>query len=520
MILSLSQFGLLQSFKRWLSLAIILLLVLSEFFLASADTATLQVTILPALNDKNQQVQQQVQQQQQQNVGLSIVHHSISVGGGGGGKNKNKNKNKGKGPKSVGISLGGDKSKNAPAPAPGTAPAIAQGPNGPAPAPGSAPAIAQGPNGLAPAPGAGPSIAQGPNGPGTVPPKAPQPGVKTFLPVLAETKTVIQNSPHVSEAKVEEIVELKQEGFKNIREIKSLIQGILEEKKALQTETVVETVDEGGSSLAADFSSVISDVVSEDVNEESSVSSSDSSEEIEDLDYEDHWAETYIEVVKVMDLAQGKDDEGNFEPNQPITRAEFVKMTINAMGYEVADSVTEAPFTDVELDDWYAPYLSVGSQVGLIEGFDDGSFDPKREVTRAEVLKVLVLGVMDVEFEMEKEEDVLERFGMIRPPFVDLSVEKWYAPYVLYSSEVGLVNGYDDFTFRPNSYMTRAELSKVLVETLEYVYSEDERLSVLTPLQLSEEGLEPGVDAALDSEHDTSLWKRIRRWTLQKSFWR
>jgi pectate disaccharide-lyase len=108
--------------------------------------------------------------------------------------------------------------------------------------------------------------------------------------------------------------------------------------------------------------------------------------------------------------------------------------------------VLEGP-NGLELTKESVPYLS---------GYEDGSVRPDNRITREEVLS-LFYGLL-------ANSDKGQTTGSAS--FKDLSASNWSTPAIQYFLQKGLVNGYEDGTFRPAAAMTRAELVAILVQFL------------------------------------------------------
>jgi uncharacterized protein YuzE len=84
--------------------------------------------------------------------------------------------------------------------------------------------------------------------------------------------------------------------------------------------------------------------------------------------------------------------DGTFRPDQPVTRAEFSKIIVAALGIgeaaQYAAGVTRFP--DVAADHWASGYINVAVDVGVIVGYPDGTFLPENQVTYAEAIKMIV----------------------------------------------------------------------------------------------------------------------------------
>ncbi|MFH0820197.1 MAG: S-layer homology domain-containing protein [Candidatus Peregrinibacteria bacterium] len=175
------------------------------------------------------------------------------------------------------------------------------------------------------------------------------------------------------------------------------------------------------------------------------------------VDMTDHWAETYIQNLYQKGIVNGK-TATRFDPNGEITRAELTKIAVNAFGYTVPATVTEKPFRDVTVGAWYAPYLSVARQEGIASGFSDG-FHPNEFVDRAAALKILI------------EASGLPKLTDIELPFSDVPSSVWFYSYVASAVGHNIVSGYADGTFKPDHFITRAEVSKIVVKLRELLES-------------------------------------------------
>jgi hypothetical protein len=106
-------------------------------------------------------------------------------------------------------------------------------------------------------------------------------------------------------------------------------------------------------------------------------------------DIEGHWAELYIEQLYEADVVSGK-SEGIFDPNGLITRAELTKIALLAFGYSVNTTVDEHPFSDVPRNSWFAPYVEEAKVRDIVEGYPTGGFGPNDFITRAAALKIIL----------------------------------------------------------------------------------------------------------------------------------
>ena len=100
----------------------------------------------------------------------------------------------------------------------------------------------------------------------------------------------------------------------------------------------------------------------------------------------DDWFNNAICTLSNAGIINGYND-GTFKPNGKITRAEFA--TIASRFFEYADENIENPFSDVEEGAWYYKYIMAASEMGLINGYPDGTFGPEKLITRAEAVTIV-----------------------------------------------------------------------------------------------------------------------------------
>lgn len=133
------------------------------------------------------------------------------------------------------------------------------------------------------------------------------------------------------------------------------------------------------------------------------------------------WSAHDIEYMADKKIVKGYPD-GEFKPENNLSRAEFAALIFRFARLEEAD--TENPFNDLEEDHWsYDNILSLVKS-GLVEGYEDGTFKPENEISRAEAMTVInkLLGRCPSETYVKSLE-----FN----PYTDLVKDKWYYTAVL-----------------------------------------------------------------------------------------
>ena len=106
--------------------------------------------------------------------------------------------------------------------------------------------------------------------------------------------------------------------------------------------------------------------------------------------------EDSIELLYALDIMQG-DAQGNFRPNDTITRAEVAKMIYVIKNYGKDDKAVTYQdakiFSDVSATAWYAGYVNYCGVTKLIQGRGNGTFGPNDAVTTAAAAKMLLTAV-------------------------------------------------------------------------------------------------------------------------------
>jgi hypothetical protein len=170
-------------------------------------------------------------------------------------------------------------------------------------------------------------------------------------------------------------------------------------------------------------------------------------------DISGHWAQSSIEEALSLGIIKGYSD-GTFKPNHTVTRAEFALMLMNALKPQVAGK--ELTFTDAaKIGAWAQQAVAQAVQAGIINGYQDGTFRPNAEITRAEMVVMLAKA-------LGKSNEQFTAIGFAD----DKDVPEWAKASVAYMKQAGLVKGKSDNEFAPLDHATRAEALTILLNIL------------------------------------------------------
>lgn len=187
-------------------------------------------------------------------------------------------------------------------------------------------------------------------------------------------------------------------------------------------------------------------------------------EETPDLNTQDHYSYIvgYPEDYRTGE-ATDNEDLWPVKPQGNITRAEVATIFYRLLTDEArAENWTQSnDFTDVSSDDWFNTPVSTLSAMGILTGYEDGSFQPNAPITRAEFAAIAV--------RFYENDSVDYTDGT----FSDITGSEWFADAVQAAKEQGIIGGYPDGSFQPNKAITRAEACSIVNRTLDRVPHED-----------------------------------------------
>lgn len=153
-------------------------------------------------------------------------------------------------------------------------------------------------------------------------------------------------------------------------------------------------------------------------------------------------------------------DDGTIRPNANITRAEVATIFFRLLTDDSREKYwsDQNPYSDISAGAWYNNAVSTMTRAGVLTGYDDGTFRPNANITRAEFAAIAARFLSD---------------GYTGPDrFSDISGH-WAAEYINRAARAGWIGGYGDSTFRPDQPITRAEAMTLINAVLERAPHED-----------------------------------------------
>lgn len=175
-------------------------------------------------------------------------------------------------------------------------------------------------------------------------------------------------------------------------------------------------------------------------------------DEVENLQLEEANFVEFIDIqyskykIAILDLQEkgilGGYPDNTFKPSNTINRAEFIKIVMEAAPFDFAQGTEGNCFDDVK-DEWFAQYVCVAKENGVISGYADNTFHPSKEINVAEALKITLNAFRIWTREVNKDED-------------------WFTAFVEYAKENDLY--LTDFT--PARNIRRGEMSEIIYRIL------------------------------------------------------
>ncbi|MGE7912494.1 S-layer homology domain-containing protein [Lysinibacillus xylanilyticus] len=181
-----------------------------------------------------------------------------------------------------------------------------------------------------------------------------------------------------------------------------------------------------------------------------------------------HWAYESIKQVAEKGLVTGYED-GTYKPSAQVTRAEFAMFLSRVFD---SSERTTASFSDVSNTHWANDAIQEGLALGFIkvEDFSNNKFEPNKPMTRGEMSRWLAnaLAHENADYGKAIEEMANSSLTLIPiPEFYKGGVNKKDLPYIGVMLGTGLLSGYEDFAFKPSGNTTRAEVATILIRFMD-----------------------------------------------------
>ncbi len=142
-------------------------------------------------------------------------------------------------------------------------------------------------------------------------------------------------------------------------------------------------------------------------------------------------------------------EDGKIYPEKPISREEVSAVLHRLLTADFKSTLNATPaFSDVSADRWSAEAIFAMADGDFLKGYPDGTFDPSKPVTRAEFATIISRFYSDI-------------LKANHIGFKDIGGH-WAEEYIMDASALALIEGYEDGTFKPDAYVSRAEAVTII----------------------------------------------------------
>lgn len=175
-----------------------------------------------------------------------------------------------------------------------------------------------------------------------------------------------------------------------------------------------------------------------------------------------HWAQNEIEFLANLEIVSGV-SETAFEPNRPVTRAEFAALLVNAL--EIPQKEVGGTFSDVPQEAWYASSVYRACSAGLASGVDKSSFSPKQNISRQEMAAMVVnaLAYKDKLNNLPDDDVSISSFSDYH------QISSWAEKSMMTAIKSQVITGRSEKILAPRAVTTRAEAAVIIKRLLSIV---------------------------------------------------
>lgn len=173
----------------------------------------------------------------------------------------------------------------------------------------------------------------------------------------------------------------------------------------------------------------------------------------------EYWAYEYIEELALNGVINGYED-GTYLPEKQVTRAEWATMLSNTISKEDHPNEVMLP-DDLDAEAWWTPYLKnvyryFPPRKEMRNGVETLFYRPSELATREDVTASIIRVI---------NYDLSEADTSLLSSFTDsVTIAQENQAYVALAIEKGLINGFEDQTFRGRNALTRAQAATILVK--------------------------------------------------------
>ncbi|CAH2213787.1 peptidylprolyl isomerase [Tepidibacter aestuarii] len=176
-------------------------------------------------------------------------------------------------------------------------------------------------------------------------------------------------------------------------------------------------------------------------------------QEIADINYSSDYAIESIQNLSQLGIVNG-DEKGNFNPKKSVTRSEMIKMIVKALEIDTNSVDNNVVFKDVPKENWAFEYVQAAYEAGIVKGISEDEFGKDQKCTREQMAVMFIRALS-----MKNGNDVLNNINGMH----DMNnISDWAKKEVDIAIESGLMNGVDNNTFAPKGDAKREQAAVVI----------------------------------------------------------
>ena len=165
----------------------------------------------------------------------------------------------------------------------------------------------------------------------------------------------------------------------------------------------------------------------------------------------DHWANAFVETLYKEGVVSGKSTI-EFAPDDNVTREEFVKLLVSALKLNTVGG--DAPFADVDQNEWYAPYINIAYNSDIVSGISADEFGTGVNISRQDIAVMAVNALRAIDYGFTDGGEL---------GFADTAaIDSYAAEAVRLLKNSGILSGDNNNMFNPKQNATRAEAAKII----------------------------------------------------------
>lgn len=176
-------------------------------------------------------------------------------------------------------------------------------------------------------------------------------------------------------------------------------------------------------------------------------------------DISDSWAKDYIEVMAAKSFINGIGDN-KFNPKDTLTKAQFITLLVKAINEKIGGY--QGIYNDCKQTDWFTSYVETAYKLGLTNEKKGEEFNPNANISRKEMAVLVVKAYVGYMGSSPK---------ITNPKsFSDVSdISKEDIDYINKATELKLISGMPDGTFKPNNTLTREQAAVIIYRLLNII---------------------------------------------------